>query len=81
MRKLQEELEAYWKGAQRHINSGVELGRELDKLKEQVPKEAIDIKAQDVIASVKQPLQAMKQLGDRLRTNNLRVMSIKSHLE
>ena len=45
VRKLQEELEAYWKGAQRHINSGVELGRELDKLKEQVPKEAIDIKA------------------------------------
>ena len=81
MLQLQQHLDQYWKNTQRYLNAGIELGRQLDQLKSQVPQGAINIKEQESIASVKSQLEEIKLLGDKLKANYFRMVSVKSHLE
>ena len=81
MLDLQQNLEKYSKNIQRHLNASIELGRQLDNLKSQVPQGAINIKEQESIASVNSQLEEIKLLGDKLRINHFRMISIKSYLE
>ena len=56
------------------------MSRELDGIKKLIPRMSIDFKNETAVASVKQPLELMKVFGGKLKTNSLRMNTIKDKL-
>ena len=66
MRQSKAEVEEYEKEIRRYLNGNIELKRELDEIKKQIPDTHIDFKNQDAIESVKPPLELLKVFGSKL---------------
>ena len=81
MKEVKAEVDEFQKEIQRHLNANTELGRELEEIKTKTPQMSIDIKNSKTVESVKQSLESMKVLDDKLKTSNLRMNAIKDILE
>ena len=81
MKKIQVEAEEFQKEIQRYLNGNIELSRELDGIKKLIPRMSIDFKNETSVGSVKQPLELMKVFGGKLKTNSLRMNTIKDKLQ
>ena len=81
MRQIQVEAEEFQKEIQRYLNGNIELSRELEGIKKMIPRMSIDFKNETAVESVKQPLEMMKVFGGKLKTNQLRMITIKDKLQ
>ena len=80
MKKVQHEAEEFQKEIQRYLNGNTELSRQLGEIKKTIPSSEIDFKAKE-ITSVKEPLESMKTFGAKLKTNQLRMITIKDKIQ
>ena len=62
------------------MNGNIELSRELEGIRKLIPRMSIDFKNESAVPSVKQPLELMKVFGGKLKTNSLRMNTIKDKL-